>query len=967
MDFKKLISQAAVSGLADQSQAAQNNTFGPQLLTNSKQETIWEHLRAQLENCQHFIFAIAFITTDMLIPFKAIMADLAERKIGGQLITSDYLSFNQPQALAELLKIPNLTVKISPLTGFHVKGYYFEHQNPSYQTMIIGSANFTRAALLQNYEWSLELNLLKQGALTQKVAQELQQLWTDSQPLTQEWLTAYQRRYRLQQLQQLQQTKQPDQAELIQTKIKPNQMQKAALQQLTALRKTGAKRGLVISATGTGKTYLGALDVLQAAPKRMLFVVHREQILQKALHSFQAVLGGQPADYGILSGNQHQIKAKYLFATIQTLNKPEILQKFSPLVFDYILIDEAHRTGAFSYRRLLAYFKPRFCLGMTATPERSDDYSIFGLFDYNIAYEIRLKDALAAKMLCPFHYIGIKDYEFNGQLLTDKAPLRQLIAQERIKYVLAQLDYYRDQTQPNCGLVFCTRRPEAQALAQALSKQGHPAKAIDGTDSISQREKAVAQLETGQLEYLVTVDIFNEGVDIPPVNQIIMLRNTQSQIVFLQQLGRGLRLYPGKKYVTVLDFIGNYQNNYLIPLALTEDHSLNKDNARQTLELEPILGLSTITFTQVARQQIYASLQKVKLDAFIRLRQAFGQLQARLGRVPLLTDFARQQLLDVQVFAENKQVKNYYQFLLKMKVELPALPKLADQWLNFATQELLNGMRQHELLLLWQLSKKPVLSQTAYQKLLRKHHCYFDQAVLTSVEKILNLDFFQVKSGKQLQAAKYGNQALVTLTAGNYQLNSSLWQMLQKNTQFKLLWQDVLQAGLLRSHSYDSLQPFTLNQKYTRKDVCRLLNWPLDVSAPLYGYRVSGHDCPLFITYQKDVAKDARSNSYTNYFLNPAVIRWYTRSPRHLDSAEVQQLLERDQNGNFKVTMHLFVKPSDADGKNFFYLGPCFPIQAKEAQLQKKGEKAKVTVEMLLQLKFPVAYKYFRLLTGDEQ
>ena len=963
MDFKQLISQAAISGLADQTQLAQNNTLIPQLLTNSKQETIWEHLRAQLENCQHFVFAIAFITADMLAPFKAVMADLAEKKVSGQLITSDYLSFNQPQALAELLKISNLAVKISPLAGFHVKGYYFEHQAPDYQTLIIGSANFTRAALLQNYEWSLELNSLKQGALTQKVAQELQQLWANSQPLTPAWLAAYQQRY------QLQPSKRPASAAAIQTKIKikPNQIQQAALKQLAALRKSGARRGLVISATGTGKTYLGALDVLQAAPQRMLFVVHREQILQKALRSFQTVLGGQPADYGILSGNQHQVKAKYLFATIQTLNKPEISQQFSPTAFDYLLIDEAHRTGAPSYRRLLQYFQPKFCLGMTATPERNDDYSIFSLFDYNIAYEIRLKDALAAKMLCPFHYIGIKDYEFNGQLLTDKAPLRQLVAKERIKYVLAQLDYYCDQTQPTCGLVFCTRRQEAQALAQALSKQGHPAKAIDGTDSISQREKAVAQLENGQLEYLVTVDIFNEGVDIPPVNQIVMLRNTQSQIVFLQQLGRGLRLYPGKKYVTVLDFIGNYQNNYLIPLALTEDHSLNKDHARQTVELEPILGLSTITFTQVARQQIYAALQRVKLDAFIKLRQAYRQLKARLDRIPLLTDFAKQRLLDVQVFAENQQVKNYYQFLLKMKEKLPVLPKLADQWLSFATQELLNGMRQHELLLLLQLNQKPVLSRAAYRQLLQEHHCYCTSAVLTSVEKILNLDFFQVKSGQQVQAAAYGNQALVTLTAGNYQLNPLLWQMLQNNQQFRLLWQDVLQAGLWRSQFYDPSQPFTLNQKYTRKDVCRLLNWPLDVSAPLYGYRVAQAVCPIFITYQKDAAKNARSGGYTNYFLNPAVIRWYTRSPRHLDSTEVKQLLARDSAGNFKVTMQLFVKPSDADGKNFFYLGPCLPLQAKEVQLKKAGEKAKAAVEMLLQLKVPVTYKYFCLLTGDEQ
>ncbi len=497
-----------------------------------------------------------------------------------------------------------------------------------------------------------------------------------------------------------------------------------------------------------------------------------------------------------------------------------------------------------------------------------------------------------------------------------------------------------------------------------MSDQGHPAQAVDGTDSIRRRENLVRKLEVSQLEYLVTVDIFNEGIDIPTINQIVMLRNTQSQIVFLQQLGRGLRLAPGKKFVTVLDFIGNYQNNYLIPLALTEDHSLNKDHARQTLELEPVLGLSTITFTKVARQQIYNSLQRVKLDAFLRLRQAYQQLKQRLGRIPLLADFARQQLVDVQVFAQNQQIDNYYQFLLKMKEDLPVLPTLADQWLSFVTKELINGMRQHELLLLQKLSCQPSLTRQDYLVCLQQHNCYCNQAVLDSVAKILNLDFYQVKTGKQLQAAKYGNQPLVVEKNGCYVLNQTLHHWLTEFPWFQRLWKDGLTAGLLRSSQYCSQQPLTLYQKYTRKDVCRLLNWPLDVSAPLYGYRVGKTACPIFITYQKDAAQNARAGSYSNYFLNRATIRWYTRSPRHLDSSEVQQLLARDQQGNYQVTIHLFVKRSDAEGKNFFYLGTCRPIRAREVQLKNVQQRTKTAVELLLQLQQPLAYQYYRLLTG---
>ncbi|MFT8393138.1 MAG: DEAD/DEAH box helicase [Liquorilactobacillus ghanensis] len=961
MEFKQIITQAALAGLAGTDQA-DVSAYTPQLLSNTDQETIWEHLRTQLQQCSDFVFAVAFITADMLPPFKAVMADLAAKKVHGRLITSDYLSFNQPDTLAELLKIPNLTTKIAPLAGFHAKGYWFEHRQPDYQTLIIGSANFTRSALLKNYEWSLELNSLNQGKLVIQLRQEINQLWQQSHLLTLTWLNDYRQRWQAAQQQHSPTIKATEEL----APITPNQMQQAALQQLVALRQTGAQRGLVISATGTGKTYLGAFDVKQTAPKRMLFVAHREQILRKAKASFQRVLGGPSTDYGFLSGTKQQPTAKYLFATVQTLAQPTVMQQFEPQTFDYLLIDEAHRSGAASYQRLLDYFQPRFCLGMTATPERTDDYSIFQLFDYNIAYEIRLQDALAAGMLCPFHYIGLQDYEYQGQLLTDKAPLRQLAAPARVTYLLQQLEYYSYSGAQVHGLIFCSRRDEAVELAQALTTQGHPAQALDGTTTIARRERLVKQLEQGKIEYLVTVDVFNEGVDIPCVNQVVMLRNTQSQIVFLQQLGRGLRKFPGKKYLTVLDFIGNYQNNYLIPLALTEDHSLNKDQARSTLALEPIMGLSTITFTEIARQQIYASLQRVKLDGFIKLRQVYQQLQQRLGRIPLLTDFAQQQQLDVQVFAENNQIDNYYQFLNKMKAPQPMLTKQQASWLTFVTQELLNGKRRHELILLQALSHQQQLTQVEYQRLLEQQGCQTDSAVLDSVKGILSLAFFQVKAGKKLQADKYGGQPLINWDRTGYRLAPALWQQLQSAAWFKRLWQDVLTAGLLRAKQYQAGQVFTLYQKYTRKDVCRLLDWPLDVSAPMYGYRVDDTACPMFVTYQNDAEKNARSGAYVNYFLSPDTIRWYTRSPRHLDSAEVQKLLARDDHGHFRIPIYLFIKRSDAEGKDFYYVGRCqiLPASVHEVELSFPGKKKRAAVALDLQLNQPLSYKMYRLITG---
>ncbi len=199
-------------------------------------------------------------------------------------------------------------------------------------------------------------------------------------------------------------------------KIVPNKMQKAALLQIQAVRDAGKDKGLVISATGTGKTYLSAFDVRSFAPKRMLFIVHREQILNKAKEDFQRILGGIDEDFGLYVGASKQLDKKYLFASIQTLSKQENLNQFDPTDFDYILIDEVHKAGAASYLRVIDYFKPKFLMGMTATPERTDDFNIYELFDYNIAYEIRLQEALEEDMLCPFHYFGVTDFEHRWRI-----------------------------------------------------------------------------------------------------------------------------------------------------------------------------------------------------------------------------------------------------------------------------------------------------------------------------------------------------------------------------------------------------------------------------------------------------------------------------------------------------------------------------------------------------------------------
>lgn len=235
-------------------------------------------------------------------------------------------------------------------------------------------------------------------------------------------------------------------------------MQREALDNLFEVINQGQRRALVVSATGTGKTYLAAFAVKQYKPKRFLYLVHRTQIAKKTMASFQKVIGGHKKDYGLLSGNHHDYSAKYLFATVQTLSQDELLKTIDPAEFDFILIDEAHRSAAPSYQKILNYLEPQFCLGLTATPERMDKENIFEIYDYNLAYEIRLKDALQEKMLTPFHYVGVEDYEINGQTIDETSDLAYLTAEKRVDYLLKEIDYYGYCGKKAHGLVFVVDR-----------------------------------------------------------------------------------------------------------------------------------------------------------------------------------------------------------------------------------------------------------------------------------------------------------------------------------------------------------------------------------------------------------------------------------------------------------------------------------------------------------------------------
>lgn len=944
-------------------QKNEGSLYDPKFIVNdtNKKQFMLNVLQNELETCEEFFFSVAFLTQSGLAALKTKLADLHIQGIKGKIVTSDYLAFNQPAVFEDLLKIPNIEVRISNHTGFHSKGYLFKQQG--YHSFIIGSSNLTMNALKINYEWNVRLTSYENGQMLQEIQLHMEQEWQEAQVLTQEWVRTYKMTYQpmtfSREVSKVREMSLNEEA-MSYGEIKPNKMQRMALNNLKGLRETGAKKGLVISATGTGKTYLSAFDVLQAKPKRVLFVVHREQILNKAKSDYQKIIGGNKEDFGILSGNKKETNASYLFATIQTLSKDAVLQQFAKDHFDYILIDEVHKAGAQSYHRVIDYFQPEFLLGMTATPERTDGFNVFELFDYTIAYEIRLQEALEENMLCPFHYFGVTDYEKNGELISEATDLKNLVEEERVSYLLEKLDYYSCSGNTPKGLVFCSRKQEAKALALLFNEKGHPSAYLSGDHSLDEREKQVQLLEKGKLEYIFTVDIFNEGIDIPKINQVVMLRNTESNIIFIQQLGRGLRKDPSKDFVTVIDFIGNYKNNYMIPMALSGDMSRDKNNLRKdTFDTNFISGVSSINFEKIAKQQIFSSINQVSMDSMSELKKAFELLLNRLGRVPYLKDFQEQKTLEPVLIANKKS--SYYDFLVSIKQNEGTLSPIENRFLTIASRELLPGMRRQELILLQKMMSDSTksLRLEEIQQLFEQQGVLADNETVDSVLNTLNLNFYTGSI-----ASTYKGQAFIE-KAGNHVGLSPLFKQAAINQYFVQLMTDILLTGQLKSEVYSPLAPLTRYQKYKRKDVLRLLNWDKQmVDQNIGGYTASKGEFVIFVTLKKGENFSGAQMAYEDELLDASTMKWFTKAPRTMNSPEVQKLVQPEE-----WTIRVFAKKSDNEGTEFYYLGEVIPVKDSIIELEKpvqNGGKKKV-VEMNLKFLTPIDVNLYRYLEAGQE
>ena len=900
-----------------------NVLYRPQFISNDYKNgrKVLSTIEDELLHCDSFLISVAFITMGGITPLLQTLRTLEDKGIKGKILTTDYLAFSDPKALDKLATFSNIKLKMylvpDSKNGFHTKGYIF--QSDEIYKILVGSSNMTNTALTTNREWNTKIVSTKSGEFVSEMLDEFDELWNHPNTYSYDaFIGAYRVHY-----EEFKRVKQKEEIKLPSKQLIPNSMQQAFISNLRKLRNANESKSLLISATGTGKTYASAFAMKDQNPKRALFLVHREQIAKQALNSYKHVFGNTKT-FGLLSGNSKDTDVDYLFATMQTMSKKEVYSSFDPNTFDTIIIDEAHRIGAKSYQEIMNYFKPKFWLGMSASPERTDDFDVYAAFDHNIAYEIRLQQALEENLLCPFHYFGITDFLTDGNE-TDFTDFNYLTSNQRVDYIIEQTNYYGYSGERVKGLMFCSSKKEAAALSERLNLRGYRTLALSGEDSQEKREDAIDRLvsdtRSDYLQYILTVDIFNEGVDIPEINQVVLLRPTQSPIVFVQQLGRGLRKSKDKEYVVILDFIGNYKNNFMIPIALSGDRSYNKDNIRRyVLEGERIIpGSSTIHFDEISKKQIFASIDKLSgIKTFIK--ESYKNLKYKLNRTPLLMDFLNNHEVDPIVIL--KEYKTYYKLLENIdpsNIETPLNDK-EQIILEYYSSVIANSRRPIEAELLDRIiNLRTIKTPDLLSQINSEYNIQFNIDFLDSALSNITGNFIKTSSEKD----KYALLNSIILKNDDELSISNDFKNILTNTQFKEYLQDLIDVCIEKNKALRNKQKdtfgFIMYEKYSRRDVCQLLNHVKDDASTMYGMKQLNKNTCIFVTYHKaDGINGAEylngKPNYSDSFIDSQTFMWNSK----IGNGPESKYMNEFTSGDIK---RLFIKKSDGEGTDFYYMG----------------------------------------------
>ena len=603
-----------------------------------------------------------------------------------RILTGNYLGITQPSALYLLKKKLGSRVDMrfynEKERSFHPKSYIFHYER--YSDIYIGSSNISRSALTSGIEWNYRFSSVSDPKNYEKFYQVFEDLFEHhSIIIDNEELKRYSQNWHrpavAKDLERYEYSHQNEENKSEDTKVRllyePRGAQIEALCALEDTRAEGAKRALVQAATGVGKTYLAAFD--SKSYERVLFVAHREEILKQAAASFRNVRNSE--DYGFFTGEEKSTDKSVIFASVATLGRSEYLSEkyFAPDYFQYLVIDEFHHAVNEQYQRIVKYFKPQFLLGLTATPERMDGRNIYEICDYNVPYEISLKDAINKGMLVPFHYYGIyDDTDYSGLHLIrgryDEKELNETYIGNVHRHDLIYKYYCKYGSKKALG--FCCSRAHAEEMAKEFCERGIPSAAVysnaNGTYS-EEREKAIEKLKSGEIRVIFSVDMFNEGVDITSVDMVMFLRPTESPIVFLQQLGRGLRRSKGKEYLNVLDFIGNYEKAGRVRFLLT-GRTLGKNEYYNPADRSAFPDDCLIDF-DMKLIDLFSEMDKKHLKIKDQIRNEYYRVKELLGRIPSRMDLFTYMDDDIYRVAITHSKDNPFKRYLDFRKELGEL------------------------------------------------------------------------------------------------------------------------------------------------------------------------------------------------------------------------------------------------------------------------------------------------------
>lgn len=843
--------------------------------SNYSETKFIDKLKTCLDHCQAFYFSVSFIRKPglrLLIP--NIEAAIA-RGATGRIITSTYQNFTDIDTLDYFYDLAlhypsHFECRLDrecfrdndnfPV-GFHAKGYLFEFSDHS--ELLVGSSNITVYALLKNVEW--DVSVIGEETTYAAAKTEFDSLWSQTFPLSRDLIEEYK-------LQLFYSIERWDMDySVANSKIKPNYMQRRALKELNRVRALGATKSLVTASAGAGKTYLAAFDALNFNPQRLLYIVHEGSILMKSYETFQTVFGSDRT-YGIFNAENKDYDADFVFSTNVTMAAN--LELFDQHTWDYIIIDECHHATAETYKKILSYFEPQFLLGITATPERMDGDDVYSLFDQNVPYELRLRDAIINGLVVPFKYYGIRDdlIEYGVEATKGHKFVEQFSDEEHVAFIRDMIEKYRLQGRKLKALAFCRDISHAIRMSQALGEFYNTAY-LTGKNSVGERVRTYKDLqdESADLEILFTVDILNEGVDIPGVNMVLFLRPTDSQTIFIQQLGRGLRKYEGKQYVTVLDFIGNdYKRSVQIAFALgglSENFVAEKKLVADLVNTNfDSVGLAKygveIHLDDLSKKEILSYINEVNFNTRKFLEQDYLNFKKYIGTASypqhvdyLNNDYAPDLIKFLQSKINGKKSMSYYAFLKGIEESgLPSFDKRQEGFIKYVSN-MLPIVRPYEYLVIQEILAHAgkVHIKDLVAKMVRTVSA-FD---LNSLSHALN---YMMKSGY----FKIDREELSFLN-------------ISRDIAFEEYMRDLLEYGLgkydIDFYSAKAGETFQLWSQYRKEQVQQLLlKNPKDI---MKGTQIDNGIVYIYVTVIK--GKDTKENlKYEEGYIDKNTFLWET-------------------------------------------------------------------------------------------